>query len=78
MAGQRFDDVRVTSTGLRYRSDEGDAMTLFEWLAAVCKELGWGVMRAHDLLDDTRWSDMFEAGLSPTQAAAQARANGMA
>ncbi len=53
-------------------------MTLFEWLAAVCTELGWGVMRAHDLLDDARWSDMYEAGLTPPQAAAQARADGMA
>lgn len=53
-------------------------MTLFEWLAAVCTELGWGVMRAHDLLDDTRWSDMYEAGLSPAQAAERARREGMA
>ena len=49
-------------------------MTLFEWLAAVCAELGWHVMRSHDMLDDTRWSDMYEAGLTPVQAAAQARA----
>lgn len=48
-------------------------MTLFEWLAAVCGELGWNVMRAHDLLDDTRWSDMYEAGLTPAEAAARAR-----
>jgi len=53
-------------------------MTLFEWLAAVCTHLGWGVMRAHDLLDDTRWSDMYEAGLSPQQAADRARSDGMA
>lgn len=53
-------------------------MTLFEWLAAVCKELGWHVMRAHDLLDDTRWSDMYESGLTPVQAATQARSQGMA
>lgn len=53
-------------------------MTLFEWLAAVCAELGWGVMRAHDLLDDTRWSDLYEAGLSPVQAADRARREGMA
>jgi len=53
-------------------------MTLFEWLAAVCKELGWGVMRAHDLLDDTRWSDMYDAGLTPPQAAERARAERMA
>jgi hypothetical protein len=53
-------------------------MTLFEWLAQVCRELGWGVMRAHDLLDDTRWSDMYEQGLSPAQAAARARRDGMA
>lgn len=51
-------------------------MTLFEWLAAVCGELGWGVMRAHDMLDDTRWSDLFESGLSPKQAAERARAEG--
>jgi len=48
-------------------------MTFFEWLAAVCRELGWHVMRAHDLLDDTRWSDMFERGLTPAQAADAAR-----
>lgn len=53
-------------------------MTLFEWLAAVCGELGWGVMRAHDMLDDTRWSDMYERGLTPGQAAAQARADKLA
>jgi hypothetical protein len=52
-------------------------MTFFEWLAAVCNELGWSVMRAHDLLDDPRWSDMFERGLTPTQAAAQARSTGL-
>ena len=34
-------------------------MTLFEWLAQVCRELQWSVMRAHDMLDDTRWSDMY-------------------
>jgi len=56
----------------------GDGMTLFEWLAQVCRELGWGVMRAHDLLDDIRWSDMYEQGLSPAQAAARARGDGMA
>lgn len=49
-------------------------MTLFEWLAKVCGELGWNVMRAHELLDDTRWSDMYEQGLTPSQAAAKARA----
>jgi hypothetical protein len=30
------------------------------------------------MLDDTRWSDMFESGLSPAQAAARARTDGMA
>ncbi len=53
-------------------------MTYFEWLAAVCRVLGWGVMRAHDLLDDTRWSDLYERGLTPEQAAAEARAAGLA
>lgn len=53
-------------------------MTYFEWLAAVCRELGWGVMRAHDLLDDTRWSDLYARGLTPAQAAAQARSDGLA
>ncbi len=53
-------------------------MTFFEWLAAVCNELGWSVMRAHDLLDDARWSDMFQGGLTPPQAAAQARSDGLA
>ena len=52
-------------------------MTLFEWLAAVCTELGWGVMRTHDMLDESRWSDMYEQGLSPAQAAAQARVSGL-
>jgi len=52
-------------------------MTLFEWLAQVCRELQWSVMRAHDMLDDTRWSDMYGQGLSPAQAAARARAEGM-
>jgi hypothetical protein len=55
-----------------------DGVTFFEWLAAVCRELGWGVMRAHDMLDDTRWSDMFGRGLSPAQAAEQARRDGLA
>jgi hypothetical protein len=53
-------------------------MTFFEWLAAVCRELGWGVMRAHDLLDDPRWSDMYETGLPPPQAAEKARRDGLA
>jgi hypothetical protein len=35
-------------------------------------------MRAHDLLDDTRWSDMHEKGLTPAQAAEQARRDGLA
>ncbi len=52
-------------------------MTLFEWLAQVCRELNWGVMRAHDMLDDTRWSDMYEQGLSPTQAVEKARQDGV-
>lgn len=56
------------------RSGTGDAMTLFEWLAAVCNELGWPIMRAHEMLDETRWSDMYEAGVSPAEAAARARA----
>lgn len=49
-------------------------MTLFEWLAQVCAELQWPVMRAHDMLDETRWSDMYEAGISPKEAAARMRA----
>ena len=52
-------------------------MTLFEWLAAVCRELGWGVMRAHDMLDDTRWSDLYEGGATPAEAARRARADGL-
>ncbi len=48
-------------------------MTLFQWLAQVCRELDWSVMRAHDMLDDTRCSDMFEQGLSPAQAVEHAR-----
>jgi hypothetical protein len=59
-------------------ADRETDMTLFEWLAAVCTELGWGVMRTHDMLDETRWSDMYEQGLSPVQAAAQARAECLA
>ena len=51
-------------------------MTLFEWLAEVCRELGWHVMRSHDMLDETRWSDLFEQGVSPPDAVAQARAEG--
>jgi hypothetical protein len=53
-------------------------MTLFEWLAEVCRELDRGVMRAHDMLDDTRWSDLYEQGLTPAQAAARARRDGFA
>lgn len=56
----------------------GANMTIFEWLAAVCDELGWSVMRAHDMLDDTRWSDMFESGLTPAQAAEAARRDKLA
>lgn len=48
-------------------------MTLFEWLAQVCNELGWPVMRAHDMLDETRWSDLYEAGVSPAEAAKRVR-----
>jgi hypothetical protein len=51
-------------------------MTLFEWLAAVCGELGWSVMRSHEMLDETRWSDLYEQGVSPQDAAARARAEG--
>ena len=51
-------------------------MTLFEWLAAVCGELGWNVMRSHEMLDETRWSDLYEQGLSPQDAVARARAEG--
>ncbi|MCS7100249.1 MAG: hypothetical protein NZL99_00985 [Burkholderiaceae bacterium] len=53
-------------------------MTYFEWLAQVCRELGWNVMRAHDLLDDTRWSDLYESGATPQEAAAWAREQGLA
>lgn len=53
-------------------------MTFFEWLAGVCEALGWNIMRAHDLLDDARWSDMFERGLTPQQAARKAREDGFA
>jgi hypothetical protein len=34
-------------------------------------------MRAHDLLDDERWSDMYGQGLTPAQAAARARHEGL-
>ena len=51
-------------------------VTYFEWLAAVCAVLGWSVMRSHDMLDETRWSDLYEQGLSPHDAAAGARAEG--
>lgn len=51
-------------------------MTYFEWLAAVCAELGWSVMRSHEMLDDTRWSDMYEGGIPPAQAAERARREG--
>ncbi len=64
-------------TNIGRHGEVGVGMTFFEWLAAVCNELGWSVMRAHDLLDDPRWSDMFERGLTPTQAAAQARSTGL-
>jgi len=53
-------------------------MTVFEWPASVCQELGWGVLRAHDLLDDTWWSDAFARGLTPEQAAVEARRAGLA
>jgi len=51
-------------------------MTYFEWLAAVCAELGWSVMRSHDMLDDTHWSDLFEQGVLPREAALRAREEG--
>jgi hypothetical protein len=53
-------------------------MTFFEWLARVCAELGWPVMRAHEMLDEIRWSDMYEAGVTPEAAAARVRAEGSA
>jgi hypothetical protein len=52
------------------------AITYFEWLAAVCADLGWSVMRSHDMLDDTRWSDLYEQGLTPHDAAVRAHAEG--
>jgi hypothetical protein len=51
-------------------------MTLFEWLAEVCRELAWPIMRSHDMLDDTRWSDMYEEGLAPRAAVDRARREG--
>jgi hypothetical protein len=51
-------------------------MTLFEWLAEVCKELRWPIMRSHDMLDDTRWSDMYEEGLAPGAAVDRACTEG--
>jgi hypothetical protein len=51
-------------------------MTLFEWLAAVCRELGWSVMRSHEMLDETRWSDLYEQRVSPQSAADHARREG--
>jgi hypothetical protein len=53
-------------------------MTYFEWLASVCTELGWGALRAHDLLDDIWWSDRFARGLTPQQAVSEARLAGHA
>jgi hypothetical protein len=51
-------------------------LTLFEWLAAVCRDLGWSVMRSHEMLDETRWSDLYEQGVTPQQAVARARLEG--
>jgi hypothetical protein len=51
-------------------------MTLFEWLAEVCRELAWPIMRSHDMLDDARWSDMYEEGLAPRAAVERARREG--
>lgn len=51
-------------------------LTLFEWVAEVARQLGWPVMRAHEMLDDTRWSDLYEQGCTPVQAAERARAEG--
>jgi hypothetical protein len=51
-------------------------MTLFEWLAEVCRELAWPIMRSHEMLDDTRWSDMYEEGLAPRAAVDRARREG--
>ncbi|MGE5665725.1 MAG: hypothetical protein ACM3ZD_03755 [Betaproteobacteria bacterium] len=48
-------------------------MTLFEWLAAVCAQLGWSVMRSHEMLDEPRWTELYESGITPAQAAAHAR-----
>jgi hypothetical protein len=53
-------------------------MTLLEWLAQVCAELGWSVPRAHDLLGDVRWSEKYEHGLTPAQAAKRAQRDGLA
>jgi hypothetical protein len=51
-------------------------MTLFEWLAEICRELAWPIMRSHEMLDDTRWSDMYEEGLAPRAAVERARREG--
>jgi len=51
-------------------------MTLFEWLAEVCRELGWPIMRSHEMLDDTRWSDMYEEGIGPLAAVERACSDG--
>jgi hypothetical protein len=53
-------------------------MTLFEWLAEVCRELAWPIMRSHEMLDDSRWSDMYEAGLAPGAAVERACSEGWA
>ena len=51
--------------GLQHlRGQRLSTVTLFEWLAAVCGELGWSVMRSHEMLDETRWSDLYEQGVS--------------
>jgi hypothetical protein len=33
-------------------------------------------MRSHEMLDETRWSDLYEAGVPPAEAAKRARAEG--
>jgi hypothetical protein len=48
-------------------------MTLFEWLAAVCGQLGWSVMRSHEMLDEPRWMELYDSGATPAQAAEHAR-----
>ena len=49
----------------------------FSWIAQVCKELGWDVSRGSELISDPNWFLCYDDKISPAEAIAEAKANGV-